>query len=763
MKEKSFFERVVMLLGVLVSFLVGVAKLLFSLFNGLRKVFTSEQGSGAGTDISRVGDQAKQIVSGAAEKGQGLVEDVKQRAGDLLSREGESDSESQDGPATEPDVTSGEDTVVAGFGEPNEELSEHQHEDIGGVTNGVDVNTSAQSGGFVTSRGSDVSDQTVSAADPSDYGSGINEGVPGGLYEEDLNRQDEPRLDEGIPNLGEPVGVEGEDFGTYEEEMVEEVMAEGDEDDDTDNLFASNQPFIVSDVAGQADIPAASRGLREPGEEIGDELDIEDISDTDNIDPYEDFAPSGAGGEVDLENDESPSWDESEMTIVESPDDPVSADEMGAEDDDTPTLGLRDSESLTIAGTNDDVSGAPMPKFRGVETRDDDHLGVTGDFDQADATETIEAAPGDTDTVHSTHADPREDFVTGDAADLAISDVAGDEDFDSAPTGGEYGETDAFGMPETADVSTGDVGSDDVVASDAFDRFITGHAAEVPDELSTDDDHLGISGNFGEADRTETIPAAPADPETAAEEEEPQQETFVTGEDGDADTGSSGEGGADPLPSGATGQGSGPSAAWSTSAGFLSTELTQPSDVNIPGGDEGGSGGSEELPTGEAGGGGAGQGDGATDVDVASSGAAGESPAAAINQHLDVVQDNLEESLADDAAYVASASAGDLGTTTGPDVSATAGTARQGGDTTPDSGSSRKSRKQRAQDSDWVPNGAVKGDGSHTCPAEYPIKGNANSRIYHRPEDSSYDSTIAEYCFASEQDATAAGFRARKG
>jgi len=55
----------------------------------------------------------------------------------------------------------------------------------------------------------------------------------------------------------------------------------------------------------------------------------------------------------------------------------------------------------------------------------------------------------------------------------------------------------------------------------------------------------------------------------------------------------------------------------------------------------------------------------------------------------------------------------------------------------------------------------VKGDGSATCPDEHPIKGNASSRIYHLPGESSYARTIPQICFATEDDAKSAGFRAR--
>lgn len=61
------------------------------------------------------------------------------------------------------------------------------------------------------------------------------------------------------------------------------------------------------------------------------------------------------------------------------------------------------------------------------------------------------------------------------------------------------------------------------------------------------------------------------------------------------------------------------------------------------------------------------------------------------------------------------------------------------------------------------PSRSVRGDGSPNCPADYPIKGNARSRIYHLPSDASYEGTVPEFCFATEEDAQAAGFRPRKG
>lgn len=47
----------------------------------------------------------------------------------------------------------------------------------------------------------------------------------------------------------------------------------------------------------------------------------------------------------------------------------------------------------------------------------------------------------------------------------------------------------------------------------------------------------------------------------------------------------------------------------------------------------------------------------------------------------------------------------------------------------------------------------------NTCPAGYPIKGNANSGIYHVPGQQYYNATNPERCFATEADARAGGYR----
>jgi large subunit ribosomal protein L17 len=50
----------------------------------------------------------------------------------------------------------------------------------------------------------------------------------------------------------------------------------------------------------------------------------------------------------------------------------------------------------------------------------------------------------------------------------------------------------------------------------------------------------------------------------------------------------------------------------------------------------------------------------------------------------------------------------------------------------------------------------------HDCPDGFPIKGNEKSHIYHMPGESSYQATIPEICFASEEAAEAMGYRPRK-
>jgi len=57
------------------------------------------------------------------------------------------------------------------------------------------------------------------------------------------------------------------------------------------------------------------------------------------------------------------------------------------------------------------------------------------------------------------------------------------------------------------------------------------------------------------------------------------------------------------------------------------------------------------------------------------------------------------------------------------------------------------------------PGDSVRGEESGSCPADFPIKGNSSSKIYHVPGIPSYEGTKAEWCFATEEHATGAGYR----
>jgi large subunit ribosomal protein L17 len=57
-----------------------------------------------------------------------------------------------------------------------------------------------------------------------------------------------------------------------------------------------------------------------------------------------------------------------------------------------------------------------------------------------------------------------------------------------------------------------------------------------------------------------------------------------------------------------------------------------------------------------------------------------------------------------------------------------------------------------------LPDGAVAATEDGAAPEGYPVKGNADSGLYHEPDGQWYDQTIAEFWFASADDAEKAGF-----
>ena len=60
------------------------------------------------------------------------------------------------------------------------------------------------------------------------------------------------------------------------------------------------------------------------------------------------------------------------------------------------------------------------------------------------------------------------------------------------------------------------------------------------------------------------------------------------------------------------------------------------------------------------------------------------------------------------------------------------------------------------------PSSGVKPISKNSCPSSAPIKGNASSKIYHKPGQSFYNRTNPEVYFATDGDATRAGYRKAK-
>lgn len=305
-------------------------------------------------------------------------------------------------------------------------------------------------------------------------------------------------------------------------------------------------------------------------------------------------------------------------------------------------------------------------------------------------------------------------------------------------TGGEVDlvndEADAFGDAGMSIVDS----PNDSLSTDAVSEPITNEPtlglrdSESPDAPHNDDDedasssgeHLGLSGNFDRADEVETIPAEMVDGSAASD----------AGDQHDQNASSSS---------------SASSAAWATTSGIVDTDLNQPEDVDTSGAAGAGENASADAGASARGG----------DIDDTLESSFGDGTV--VGEESDVASGH---GAIDDTFQVPDANTDQDASSSLAD--STAADQASGSDAVPSSSlqdaDTQPPKKQRTRKSDLVPNNAVRGDGSGSCPVDYPIKGNANSRIYHRPADGSYNQTIPEYCFATEEDAQAAGFRPRK-
>lgn len=673
MKEKTFMDRVVMVLGFLVGILIWFWGFVISLLRSLWQTINGESVAGPGTQaMSRIDD----VGSSDANTSSRLA-----REDGVIQSEEEDDTEPF---AIEPDPAAGVDTVVQGLGVSHLDSTHQQHGELGGIPE------DSASGEAATSEDADpTASQGLGAASAFSY-SGTpydadltEDGTPLN-YRDETDRQEDVPLDEGIPNLGEPGDVEdtGPDLASDEvsiEEVEDDVPENYRSGDDLESV--NNDEPWEAETPEDDDIPAASRGYREYGEEDTDEESGEDYSADDELE----YEASGTGEESDLENDEAPAWDSADFSIVDDPDEPLSADEL-----DTPLdVSVGDEDSLE--------SGSG-------------HLGMSGDFEQVDATERhpgVVADPG-----AGLTADIDGEAFTGDDSE---SLETGAESDGTIPAG-EFGDTGDFGAPDDV-VARTEAALDDV---DADQRDVS--------ELSgttNDHQHLGVSGNFDEADDTLAMPGQMAD-----EDAEPGNEAGASTDDMLASDSVAESTGHSP---------SGYSAAWSTPAGVLGEWPNQAEGATEPETDESGLVGGQESGSTDA-------------VNAAVDSDADENASFNADASLDGGPETTEgEYLAQDlsggdGADLAAAGAGDLGAvTTGDSPVQEAPVSR-----TPSGGGD-------------VPSGAIAGDGTESCPADYPIKGNASSHIYHRPTDSSYTGTIPEYCFATEEDAAAAGFRPPRG
>ncbi len=70
----------------------------------------------------------------------------------------------------------------------------------------------------------------------------------------------------------------------------------------------------------------------------------------------------------------------------------------------------------------------------------------------------------------------------------------------------------------------------------------------------------------------------------------------------------------------------------------------------------------------------------------------------------------------------------------------------------------RRRLRRRSPPAKAQPTGFIEAPEDGSQPDGYPIKGNADSMLYHVPGSAFYDRTVAEVWFATEADAEAAGY-----
>lgn len=448
------------------------------------------------------------------------------------------------------------------------------------------------------------------------------------------------------------------------------------------------------------EVPAASRGWREPEDDV-----------LKNDPLYGDFGSSGTGGEVDLRNDEMDEDDSAGMHIVDSPDEPFIEDEEASE-----SFGFVDTGREPAFDTDVEEIGDSR-EFLSEDSLAADALGrpaghdaASGDLGPDESPDDAMWDPGasrpDYDVLGAYDGSGVDDFASDEVAEDMLADVTGDEE-------------------TTGEATTGDQpasGSGSVAWATGAGVIEPGLARPMSaEELQGGTQGAGSGRDAGEPG-THEADAGLGDVASDVASD-------LAGQTGTADTAT-----------GTTMAGAGQSAGQMTSDDAANDERGRDEMTSDKGAPETGGAPSSDAPETEG---------GSTDaMGVGSGGSFND-----VLPETEYASSVGYETLQADESEGGTAFPGD-------DRFATVSTSATGpsgvtpvGDKETAPGRVRKP----------APAGSVRGDGSHECPSDFPIKGNANSHIYHRPTDSSYESTIPEFCFATEADARAAGFRPRKG
>lgn len=758
MKERSLMERIVAILGVLLGTIAWVLRLLSSLVAGVLKGKTTQDEETQKASASTQARRGEQLVQEAREKGQHLVVEVREKGetllGDARERGGaliddirhHDEAAKEEGDREAHFTAEGTTSDTAG-------ITSTQHEDLGGVSqtgNVASVGASSMDAGHDEGAASSMNDKDTAVEFGTDTGRDADTldedgSESGAVFDEEETEyagqavsESDIGIDRGdsVSELADSEEIRGwiSDEIDVVDENGEGPYAETGEDEGNGETWVEIEEPNPDHATGEAgydatwvsdevddenedEIPAASRGWEEREDDV-----LKD-------DPLSgDFGSSGTGGEVDLRNDELDEEDSASMHVVDSPDEPFIEDEEASE-----SLGFVDTgrEPAFDTGIDEETDVDEIGDSREFLSEDSlaaDALGHPAGHDAAsgdlgpdespdDATWDPGASRPDYDVLGAYDGSGVDDFASDALAEDMLADVTGDKESGETSREGESGgEASSSDTGSVAWATTAGVIEPDLVKPMSVDEPQGQGGTQGAESLD----------NVGEPGITE----ADAGWRDAASE--------AADDLGDETAGRE-------MSTGTTMSGAGQSAGAMTADDAANDERGDNEMTTDEGAPESGG-----LPASGT--------EGPGDVESGDE----------RRQAMGVGQGDSFNDVLPDSEYAESVGydmleVDETGGSTefpGDDRFATVSTSSTGpSGVTPVGGKDATSGRSRKP----APAGAVRGDGSRECPADFPIKGNANSHIYHRPTDASYESTIPEFCFATEADAKAAGFRPRKG